>query len=211
MAKLILVRHGTSEYNVKGLWTGLTDVDLDESGQKDAEKMADLIKQKDLKIDKVYTSALKRAQHTYQIIKEKNQLVVEPIVTKDMNERDYGDYTGKNKWEVQKEVGEEAFQKLRRSWDYPVPNGETMKAVYERVVPFFEKTVLPELKQGNNVLIAAHGNSLRALIKYLDQLSEDQLSALEFGIGEVYIYDFDSNGNITNKTLLGENPNKGKV
>ena len=128
-----------------------------------------------------------------------------------LRERSYGIYTGKNKWQVKEEVGEEEFQRIRRSWDHPIPEGENLKQVYERVVPYFEKRILPDLKAGKNVLVSAHGNSLRALVKRLDNISDETISELEIGTGEVYIYDFDGEGNIVNKEVRASNPNKGKV
>src|SRR6185437_14622566 len=123
---------------------------------------------KDIHFDYAYTSALTRAQQTLEeILKVINQ---QPPITQNqaLNERNYGNYTGKNKWEVQKELGDEEFQKLRRSWDYPPPNGESLKMVYERVLPYYQTEIEPKLKEGKNVLVAAHGNSLRALVKYLE-------------------------------------------
>jgi 2,3-bisphosphoglycerate-dependent phosphoglycerate mutase len=136
---------------------------------------------------------------------------VPTIQTAALNERNYGVYTGKNKWEVKEEVGEEEFQNIRRGWEHPIPEGETMKKVYERVVPFYEKEVLPLLKEGKNVILAAHGNSLRALVKYLENLSIDDLMALEFGIGEAYVYDIDETGKVVKKEIRAKNPLAGKI
>jgi 2,3-bisphosphoglycerate-dependent phosphoglycerate mutase len=210
MATLVLVRHGLSEYNEKGLWTGWTDVELHPEGIKDAHNMAALIK--DIKFDKAYVSTLKRALKTAHIILEDlNQEDIPFIENKDLNERDYGVYTGKNKWQVKEEVGEEEFQKIRRGWDHPIPEGESMKQVYERIVPYFTQTILPELKVGKNILIAASGNSLRALTKYLCNLSVEDVCNLEIGIGEVHVYQIDEEGTVTATEIRGENPNKGLV
>jgi 2,3-bisphosphoglycerate-dependent phosphoglycerate mutase len=210
MAKLILVRHSKSEWNVLGKWTGWTDVDLNDQGREDAKTTAEALK--DIQIDQAFVSKLKRAQQTLEIIfNEIGQTNVPTTQTAALNERDYGIYTGKNKWEVKEEVGEEEFQNIRRGWEHPIPEGETMKKVYERVVPFYEDTVLPLLKEGKNVILAAHGNSLRALVKYLEDLSIDQLMALEFGIGEAYVYEVDSSGKITNKEIRAKNPLAGKI
>lgn len=209
MAKLILVRHSKSEWNVLGKWTGWTDVDLNEQGRSDAKTTAEALK--DIKIDQAFVSKLKRAQQTLEIIlNEIGQTEVPVTQTAALNERDYGIYTGKNKWEVKEEVGEEEFQNIRRGWEHPIPEGETMKKVYERVVPFYENAVLPLLKEGKNVILAAHGNSLRALVKYLEDLSIDQLMALEFGIGEAYVYVVDQSGKITHKEIRAKNPLAGK-
>jgi 2,3-bisphosphoglycerate-dependent phosphoglycerate mutase len=210
MAKLILVRHSKSEWNELGKWTGWTDVDLNEQGRADAKTTAEALK--DIQIDQAFVSKLKRAQQTLEIIlNEIGQTDVPTLQTAALNERDYGIYTGKNKWEVKEEVGEEEFQNIRRGWEHPIPEGETMKKVYERVVPFYENEVLPLLKAGENVILAAHGNSLRALVKYLEDLSIDDLMALEFGIGEAYVYEVDKSGKIENKEIRAKNPLAGKI
>jgi 2,3-bisphosphoglycerate-dependent phosphoglycerate mutase len=210
MAKLILVRHSKSEWNELGKWTGWTDVDLNEQGRADAKTTAEALK--DIQIDQAFVSKLKRAQQTLEIIlNEIGQTDVPTLQTAALNERDYGIYTGKNKWEVKEEVGEEEFQNIRRGWEHPIPEGETMKKVYERVVPFYENEVLPLLKAGKNVILAAHGNSLRALVKYLEDLSIDDLMALEFGIGEAYVYEVDKSGKIENKEIRAKNPLAGKI
>ena len=209
MAKLVLVRHSKSEWNVLGKWTGWTDVDLNEEGRSDAKRTGEAIR--DIKFDQAFVSKLKRAQQTLEIVLDEiEQKDVPTIETQALNERDYGIYTGKNKWEVKEEVGEEEFQNIRRGWEHPIQKGETMKKVYERVVPFYENEVLPLLKEGKNVILAAHGNSLRALVKYLEDLSIEELMALEFGIGEAYVYDVDSKGKITNKEIRAKNPLAGK-
>ena len=210
MAYLVLVRHGKSEWNEKGLWTGWTDVDLNEEGQSDARSMAKLLK--DIPLHSAHTSKLKRAQQTLDIIKRDLELSGIPTFENEaLNERHYGIYTGKNKWEVKDQVGEEEFQKIRRSWDHPIPEGENMKAVHSRVVLYYEEQILEELGKGKNVIVAAHGNSLRALVKELENLSEEELSGLEVGLGEVRIYQINENGEVISKEIRGENPDKGKV
>lgn len=209
MAKLVLVRHGKSEWNEKGLWTGWRDIPLAPKGVEEAKTTGEQLK--DIHFDYAYTSALMRAQQTLsEILRVINQT---PPITNDkaLNERDYGDYTEKNKWDIQKELGEEEFQRIRRSWDYPPPNGESLKMVYERVIPYFESEILPHLKSGENIIIAAHGNSLRALVKYLENISEDEIATLEIGTGEAYVYDIDTEGKVTNKEIRGINESKGKV
>lgn len=210
MAYLILVRHGISDWNVQGLWTGWTDVELNEKGLEDAKNMAQHIQ--DIPLHSAHTSELKRAQQTLELIKK--HLKLEDLPTKvhgALNERHYGIFTGKNKWQVKEEVGEEEFQKIRRSWDHPIPEGETMAAVHKRVVPYFEEQILNELKEGKNVLVSAHGNSLRALVKHLENLDDEKLKELEVGLGEVRIYEINEDGKITSSQIRGENPNKGKV
>lgn len=207
MAYLILVRHGQSLWNKEGKWTGLTDIHLDQTGAEQAEKAGKLLV--DRKPDVAFTSDLIRSEETLTIVEHALGFPHDIPVThaKELNERDYGDYTGKNKWDVEKEIGEEAFKNLRRNWDYPVPNGETLKDVYERVVPYYEQNILPHLKEGRNVIISAHGNSLRSLVKHLENISDEGIADVEFGTGEIYIYDVDSSGKINGKEIRGSHPN----
>jgi len=200
MAKLILVRHGESEWNQKGLWTGLTDIGLSEKGKIEAKSAGE--KLKGLPIDIAYTSILLRAKQTLDEIKNVLGIDVPTIADKALNERDYGVYTGKNKWEIQKEVGEEQFQKIRRGWDTAIQNGESLKNVYDRVVPYYQSEILPKLKEGKNILISAHGNSLRALVKHLENISNADISSLELATGEVYVFEIDNNGNMLSKKIL---------
>lgn len=210
MAYLVLVRHGISEWNKLGLWTGWTDVDLNQEGEIEARRAGEAIR--DIHFDKAYTSTLIRAKHTLSIVlKALNQESIPIIENPALKERDYGIYDGKNKWAFEKQVGEEIFEQIHRSWDYPIPNGETMKDVYHRVIPYYQQEILPELKKGENILVSAHGNSLRALVKYLENLSEEQLLNLEFGIGEAWVYQISNTGEIISKEIRAENPNKGKV
>ncbi len=189
MAYLSLIRHGRSDWNDKGLWTGLTDIPLDYEGWQEAHNASE--KLKNIKFDFAFTSELERAQETLDIIlRDTNQPGVPVQSSPSLNERDYGDYTGKNKWEVESSVGEEMFEKIRRSFDYPIPNGESLKQVYERVVPFYKENILPRLKDNQNVLISAHGNSLRALVKYLENLSNEEVEKLEIPTGEPILYSF---------------------
>lgn len=210
MAYLVLVRHGKSEWNEKGLWTGWRDIPLAPRGFEEAKITGEQLK--DIHFDFGYTSALSRAQQTLETILQTIGQT-DLSVTKDeaLNERDYGDYTEKNKWDIQREMGEEVFQKIRRSWDFPPPNGESLKMVYERVLPYFLTEILPKLKNGSNIIVAAHGNSLRALVKHLEDISDDDIATLEIGTGEAYIYQIDENGRVVSKEIRGENENKGKV
>ncbi len=201
MAYLVLVRHGESLWNAQGVWTGLTDIPLSDKGRKEARLAGEKIK--DILFDSVYTSKLTRAIQTWEEIKKTLYQNSPPGIISDkaLNERDYGVYTGKNKWEIQTELGVEQFQKLRRCWDFPVTSGESLKDVYNRVVPYFEKEILPKLKSGKNILISAHGNSLRALVKYLENISDDKISNLEIPTGQVYMYNIDESGKIISKEI----------
>lgn len=207
MSKLILIRHGRSEWNDKGLWTGWTDVSLSEEGKLEAARSADSIK--DLKIDAVFVSKLKRVQQTVDIIMKKLDIKAPVVQDAALNEKSYGIYTGKNKWEVKEQVGEEEFRKIRRDWDHPIPEGESLKMVYERVVPFYEKSILPVLKSGKNALVGGSGNSLRALVKFLDSIPDDKISDLEITTGEIYVYDIDEKtGKVLSKQILAKNEKK---
>ena len=152
MAYLVLVRHGQSTYNEKGVWTGWLDPDLTEMGKKEAELAGKRLS--DIHFDYAFTSALKRAQDTLRIILQTiNQTAILATTNPALNERSYGDYAGKNKWEIKTQVGDTIFQKIRRGWDYPIPDGETLKTVYGRVVPYFENEILPKVKEGKNVIV----------------------------------------------------------
>jgi 2,3-bisphosphoglycerate-dependent phosphoglycerate mutase len=206
MAYLALVRHGQSEWNQLGLWTGLTDVTLNDIGREEAARAAAGIG--DVRFDVAFTSTLQRAQETLDVILTKlGQKDVPIIRDAALNERNYGDLTGKNKWAIREEFGEEQFLKWRRSWDYPIPNGESLKDVYERVVPYYTTHILPELAAGKNVIVVAHGNSLRALVKYLEAISDEMISALEIGTAEVYLYDVAPDGKIVDKQIRAVNTN----
>ena len=200
MGKLIIARHHESEWNKLGLWTGLTDKHLTEYGFKKSKEMGLLIK--DIHIDYAFTSVLARSIETFEsMLKTAGNYFVPMESSAAINERDYGDYTGKNKWEVQKLVGEEEFDKIRRAWDYPPPHGESLKMVYERAVPFFLKEILPKVKEGKNVLVVAHGNSLRAIMKYIENISDEDIKNVEMPFGGIYIYDLDQNGHQIKKEI----------
>jgi 2,3-bisphosphoglycerate-dependent phosphoglycerate mutase len=210
MAYLALVRHGESEWNTLGLWTGWRDVALTEKGHAEARQAAEALD--GIKLDVAYTSKLQRARQTLDDVTATLGIRDLPVIEDAaLNERDYGDLTAKNKWDVQKEYGEEQFLKWRRSWDYPVPGGETLKDVYARVAPYYDQHILPDLKAGKNVIVAAHGNSLRALVKHLENIPDDEIASLEIGTGEVYLYEVDPTGKIISKTIRATNPNRGKV
>ena len=200
--KLIISRHSESEWNLTGQWTGFTDENLTPKGHADAQVIGRMLS--GYHFDGVYTSLLKRAQQTmFSILGENNSSNAPAITLTDkINERDYGDMTGKNKWEVKDEIGEEAFNGIRRGWDYPVPGGETLKDVSARVIPYFESEMLPKLKVGENILMAAHGNSIRALVKYLDKVADEDVAQVEMGFGQVLVYDFDEDGEIVNREVL---------
>ena len=189
---LVLVRHGQSEWNEKNLFTGWRDPDLTSLGKLEAKKAGELILSKRIKFDELFTSVLTRAITTGDLILD--ELSIDSISTtrdKALNERDYGDLSGLNKDDARKKWGEEQVHVWRRSYDEPPPGGESLKDTGERVLPFFESKILPLIHRGKNVLIAAHGNSLRSLIKELDGLSEMEIVKLEIPTGAPIVYTFD--------------------
>ena len=194
IGKLAFVRHGESEWNILGKWTGLTDIHLSKKGLSEAEKTGELVK--DIHFDYVFTSVLARSKETLSGMADTYQELktVPTEEAKELNERDYGDYTGKNKWELKEIVGDEMFLKIRRSWDYVLTNGESLKMVYERTVPFFLERILPRLNEGKNVLVVAHGNSIRSIIKYIEKISDEEILKLEIPFGGVTIYTLDEKG-----------------
>lgn len=210
MAHLTLIRHGISEWNKLGLWTGWKDPGLSSEGYQEAKNAAKHLQADNIK--EIFTADLKRTIQTAEIIKNELKLdSIKIIISPALRERNYGDLAGKNKWEVKKEFGDEQFAKWRRGWNEPIPNGESLSDVYNRVVPFYKKEVQPKLKEGSNILIVASGNSLRALVKFLENISDTEISQLEIGTGEVIVYNLDKNLLITKKEILAVNPDKGKV
>ncbi len=204
MGQLIVVRHHESEWNKLGKWTGTTDVHLTPYGVEKSKEMGMFLK--GMNIDQAFTSKLARTIETLEAVLSTaipesagENLPVERVAA--LNERDYGDYTGKNKWEVKELVGEEEFDNIRRDWDHPVPKGETLKMVYARVLPFFTETVLPLLQNGKNILIVASGNSIRALMKYIEQIADTEMKNVEMPFGAVVFYDLDHEGHMIHKEM----------
>lgn len=199
---LVICRHAESEWNSLGKWTGLTDVNLSDKGRADAQLLGK--KLQDISFDAAYTSALKRTQQTLEgILSGKgSQTDIPRTANQNLNERDYGDLTGKNKWEVQEQIGEDAFTGIRRGWDYPVPGGETLKDVYTRALPYFTKEILPRLQKGENILLVAHGNTIRALIKHFDQVLEADMANVEMPFDNILVYTFENKNELpTNKEI----------
>lgn len=208
MAYLILVRHGLTDWNKEGRWHGQTDIPLNEEGKKQAREAAKTIK--DIKIDIAYISNLSRNKQTYQEISDVLNLNCPVFADVALNERNYGIYTGKNKWQVQKEVGEKKFLEIRRSWDSPIPKGESLKDVSDRLIPFYRQKILKDLKRKRNVLVVSSGNPLRGLIKYLENISNEEIVSFELGFGDVYVYEFNEKGKIVDKKVRAKDLYKGK-
>ena len=191
MAQLVLFRHGQSVWNLENKFTGWVDVELTPKGVEEAKAAGTKIK--GLHFDYAYASALKRAQNTLAIALETAQhppLI--PIFNKALNERMYGELQGLDKTETEKKYGPEQVKIWRRSYDVPPPNGESLKDTAARVIPYFESEIVPKLKAGKNVVIAAHGNSLRALIMYLEKMTPAQILEFEIGTGQPRLYELDN-------------------
>ena len=218
MSKLILTRHGQSVWNAENKFTGWVDIDLSEQGILEARKSGKLIKNLNININVSYTSFLKRAIKTLAVILEENNLELSLNASWEINERHYGSLTGLNKDETKKKIGEEQFKKYRRSWNISpppmstndknqflfsplntgIPKGlipltESLKDTYDRVIPFFESKIKPDLQKDKNIVIAAHGNSLRALCKKLFNISDKKINELEIPTGNPLVVEFDQN------------------
>ncbi len=192
---LVLVRHGQSEWNRLNLFTGWRDPDLTERGLIEARWAGRLIKTQDLKFDAAFTSALKRAQNTLDIIlTELSQTDIPRTLDTSLNERDYGDLSGLNKDEARKRWGDEQIKLWRRSYDVPPPGGESLKDTAARVLPFYEAQIWPLLKAGKNVIVAAHGNSLRALIMRLENLSGEEILKRELATAAPIVFKLSREG-----------------
>ena len=229
MSKLILVRHGQSVWNAENRFTGWVDIDLSEKGILEAKKSGQLIKGLNIKIDVFYTSFLKRAIRTLTTILKENNLEIKFNASWEINERHYGSLTGLNKEETRQKIGNEQFKKYRRSWDVSpppmvendknhslfsplnasipvgmIPFTESLKDTYERVVPYYKKEIQKHVKENKNVLISAHGNSLRSLCKYLFKISDQKINELEIPTGNPLIIELDNNHNIQKYFYLDE-------
>jgi 2,3-bisphosphoglycerate-dependent phosphoglycerate mutase len=190
MAQLVIFRHGQSLWNLENKFTGWVDVDLSEKGISEAENAG--LKLKGYKFDFAYSSALKRAQDTLTLVlRSAGHFPLQPIYNEALNERMYGDLQGLDKEETAKKYGVEQVKIWRRSFDVPPPNGESLKDTAARVLPYFESEIVPKLKSGKNVVIAAHGNSLRALIMYLEKMTPDEILEFEIATAQPRLYELD--------------------
>jgi len=202
---LILVRHGQSEWNEKNLFTGWKDPGLTDQGVSEAKNAGQLILEQKIEFDVMYTSMLSRAQKTGDIIlRTLNHKEIPIIKNEALNERHYGSLAGLNKDDARKKWGEEQVHIWRRSFDIPPPDGESLKDTADRVLPYFEAEIMPKVISGSSILIAAHGNSLRALIMKLDSISSEDIVKLEIPTGAPIQYEFTSDGIVDKKTNLYE-------
>ena len=196
---LILIRHGQSEWNALNQFTGWKDPDLTATGIQEAYNAGKIISSLEINFDLVFTSALIRAQNTAEIILKEISQPLPTIKDQALNERNYGDLAGLNKDDARKRWGDEQVHIWRRSYDVPPPGGESLKDTGERVLPFFMKEILPQVCKGKNVLVAAHGNSLRSLIKFLDNISDEDIVKLEIPTGAPIHYVINEDGSVKSK------------
>lgn len=203
MSHLVLIRHGQSEWNEKNLFTGWRDPDLTAQGVDEAKAAGQALKQQGLVFDLAFTSDLQRAQKTLTLLlAEQGQSDLPTTKNQALNERDYGDLAGLNKDDAREKWGAEQVHIWRRSYDTPPPGGESLKDTGARVLPYYESAILPLIKAGKNILIAAHGNSLRSLVMRLEGLSSDEILDVNIDTGVPYIYQMDEAGAVLDKTIL---------
>jgi 2,3-bisphosphoglycerate-dependent phosphoglycerate mutase len=201
MPELILLRHGQSQWNLENRFTGWVDVPLSPKGEEEARAAGEKLRGRT--IDKLYTSTLQRAIRTADLALDAAGITVADVERDAaLNERMYGDLQGLNKAEAAKQFGDEQVHIWRRSFDVPPPGGESLKDTAARVLPYWESRILPDLRAGKNVLVAAHGNSLRALVMHLDGLTREQVLALEIPTGAPLAYDMGPDGTVRAKRYL---------
>jgi 2,3-bisphosphoglycerate-dependent phosphoglycerate mutase len=200
---LVLVRHGQSDWNLKNLFTGWKDPGLTEQGIAEAKAAGEKLKQGGYRFDVAFTSDLKRAQDTLDIMLDKlGQTDLPVIKNKALNERDYGELTGLNKDDARQRWGEEQVHIWRRSFDIAPPGGESLKDTAARVLPYFKKEILPRVLKGERALVSAHGNSLRALIMALENLSGEEIVRRELETGVPIVYQLKDDGSVQSKETL---------
>ena len=201
MARLILLRHGESQWNLENRFTGWVDVPLSPRGIQEATHAGE--KLRSFKFDRAFTSVLARANETLRLVLETiGQTGIPFVKDKALNERMYGELQGLNKDETSKKYGEAQVKIWRRSYDVRPPGGESLKDTAERVLPYYERTIKPYLLKGDTILVAAHGNSLRALIMELEQLSREQVLELNIPTGAPLLYELDKMGKVVNHRYL---------
>jgi 2,3-bisphosphoglycerate-dependent phosphoglycerate mutase len=204
MSRLTLLRHGQSQWNLENRFTGWVDVDLTADGEAEALKAGHLLA--GIPADVLFTSVLKRAMRTAEIACAAAGYNDLPTYRDEaLNERHYGELQGLNKSETAQKYGDEQVHIWRRSYDVPPPNGESLKDTQARVEPYFQANIVPLLKQGKNVLVVAHGNSLRSLIMFVEHLSPDEILKTEIATGEPITYELDENLDVVSKTILHKN------
>ncbi len=203
MGQLVLLRHGESQWNLENRFTGWVDVPLSPKGEEEARQAGEKLNAVGVRFDMAFTSVLQRAIRTMEIALEVLGQSGVPV-TKDqaLNERHYGDLQGLDKAETAKKFGDEQVHIWRRSYDIAPPGGESLKDTAARTLPYFEAHILPEVKAGKSILVAAHGNSLRSLVMSLDQLTKEQVLELNLGTGVPIVYELDEQGKVKSKKIL---------
>ena len=200
---LVLVRHGQSDWNLKNLFTGWRDVDLTEKGIAEAREAGRKLKAQGIKFDVAFTSVLKRAQRTLDLmLTELGQTSIPVFKNQALNERDYGELVGLNKDDARKKCGEEQVHIWRRSYDVAPPGGESLKDTLARALPYYITEILPRVMRGEHVLVAAHGNSLRALVMVLDKHTPDSITKLNLETGVPMIYRLNADSTVASKLDL---------
>lgn len=203
MSKLILIRHGQSTWNAQNRFTGWVDCPLSEAGRAEARKAGERLAAEGVHVDRAYTSTLVRAIDTGRIVLDTlGQAELPQIQAWELNERFYGALTGRNKDEAREEYGEEQVHTWRRGYDVDLPGGESLKDTTARTLPYFEREILPATRLHETVLVSAHGNSLRAIVKELDELDDEEVTRLEIATGIPLIYEL-QDGKPTRKRILG--------
>ena len=201
MSVLVIVRHGQSAWNLENRFTGWVDVDITEKGEAEAKAAGE--KLSSYTFDLAFTSGLLRAQHTLEIILDGiGQSSIPVVKDEKLNERHYGDLQGANKAETAEKYGEEQVHIWRRSFDVAPPNGESLKDTADRVIPYFQEKIVPELKKGKNIIVAAHGNSLRALIMYIEKLTPEEILQVELPTGAPKMYELDEDLTVLKSAYL---------
>lgn len=204
MVTLVLLRHGESQWNLENRFTGWVDVPLSPKGEEEARQAGEKLKAAHVHFDVAFTSVLQRANRTMEIALDiLGQRGIPVEKDQALNERHYGDLQGLDKAETAQKFGEEQVHIWRRSYDIPPPGGESLKDTAARTLPYYEAKILPMVKAGKNVLVAAHGNSLRSIVMYLDQLTKEQVLELNLGTGVPIVYELDANGQVIKKQTLG--------
>jgi 2,3-bisphosphoglycerate-dependent phosphoglycerate mutase len=204
MPTLTLVRHGQSLWNLENRFTGWVDVPLTAKGEAEARAAGERLRAAGVGVDVAYTSVLQRAQETLRLLSETAGIDVPVIRDQALNERHYGDLQGLDKAATAERYGDEQVHIWRRSFATPPPNGESLKDTAERTLPFFERAVLGDIRQGKDVLVVAHGNSNRAIVMRLDDLAEDEVPGLELATGVPLVYELETDGTVVSKQVFGD-------
>jgi 2,3-bisphosphoglycerate-dependent phosphoglycerate mutase len=203
-ATLVLVRHGQSLWNLQNRFTGWVDVPLTTKGRAEARRAGQLVKGLGVRMDRAYTSGLQRAQESLRLMMDSSGQKLPVTASRALNERHYGYLQGLSKDLTAKRLGQELVHTWRRSWDVAPPGGESLEMTAERAMPYFEGPIMRDLRRGKNVLVVAHGNSLRAIVKSLDGLSPAEVTGLQLETGVPLVYKIDPRGRVVSKSVLGK-------